>query len=146
MSKGHEAIVQWRTEERKPQLHRCEGVRPRISHTVLPERSIVNITENICISVVSVEMQMSSDTDLLTFGLCVHVATTATEQGSYYTILISEVCASSTHTHTGSAIWSLICVQLNRYIITFCQETVTKSRTQISQMDSIVSPVEFTTL
>jgi hypothetical protein len=43
---------------------------------------------------------MSSDADLVTFGLCVHVATTATEQSSYYTILISEVCSSAIQTHT----------------------------------------------
>jgi len=83
---------------------------------VLPEKSIVNITENIGFSVVSVEMQMFSDMDLVTFGLCVHAATTAAEQSSYYTILTSQFCSSSTH--TGSVIWSFICVQLHRYIIT----------------------------
>jgi len=87
--------------ERKPQLHSCEGLKPRNSHHI-PYRSIVNIMQNIYFSVVSVEMQMSSDMDLVTFGLCVHVATTAAEQSSYYTILISKVCSSSTH--TGSAI------------------------------------------
>jgi hypothetical protein len=104
----------------------------------------VNITENIGFSVVSVDMQMSSDMDLVTFGLCVHVATTAAEQSSYYTILTSQFCSSSTH--TGSAIWSFICVQLHRYIITLCQETDMTSQTQTSQLDSIISSVEFTTL
>jgi hypothetical protein len=84
------------TDERLPQPHGCKGLRAHSSHHVA-SGSIVNIMENI-ISIVSAEVQMCSDTDLVTLGLCVHVATDAAEQSSPYSVLISEFCSSSAQT------------------------------------------------
>jgi len=101
MSKRDAAVAQWRSATcllNERFNYTIAKVWNLAVHTVLPERSGINITEIICFSVVSVEMQMSSDMNLVTFGLCVHAATTAAEQSGYYTILISKACSSSTHT------------------------------------------------
>ena len=142
VSKRDKAIAQWRSATW--QLNECfsytaANVWNLAVHTVLPERSSINTTENICSSVVSVEMQMSPDMNLVTFGLCVHAVTTAAEQSSYYTILISKACSSSTH--TGYAIWSFICVQLHRYIITLCQGTDTSSSSSSSSFYKALQPI-----
>jgi len=122
MSKREEAIAQrrsatWRLNERFN--YTVANVWHLAVRTVLPERSSINITENICFSVVSVEVQMSSDMDLVTFGLCVHAATTAAEQSSYYTILISKVCSSSTHTHSLRYLKFYLCsvTQIHNYTL-----------------------------
>jgi hypothetical protein len=59
---------------------------------VLHKDSITNITYN---SAVNAEMQMSSDKELVTLGLCVCTVTATAEPRDHYAILISNGCSSS---------------------------------------------------